>query len=188
MLDLPTGLAWDAMTNSLLIADTYNHRVVQYLTGASSGIVVAGGNGCGMATNQLCYPMGLHFESSTRSLLITNSGEAHNVVRWRLGDSQWTIVAGSTNGTFGSTNELLLSPLSVTQDMMGNVYVADTDNHRIQLFRVGSRVGETIAGETGSSGDQPNRLSRPFAVVLDDRFNLYVADLINNRIQKFVRY
>ena len=176
------------MTNSLFIADTGNNRIVQYINGASYGTVVAGGNWLGLATNQLCNPAGLYIESSTRSLLITNWAVAHNVVRWRLGDSQWTLVAGSINGTCGSTNELLCCPHSVTQDMMGNVYVADSCNARVQLFRMGSSVGETIAGETGSSGNEPNKLSRPFAAVLDNQLNLYVADIFNNRIQKFARY
>ena len=33
--------------------------------------------------------------------------ESHNIVRWKLGENHWTIVAGSINGSYGSTSNLL---------------------------------------------------------------------------------
>jgi DNA-binding beta-propeller fold protein YncE len=72
------------------------------------------------------------FESSSNSLLIVNYG-AHDVVRWVLGAASWTLVVG-TAGLSGSTFMLLQSPFGITCDSVGNVYVADSGNNRIQFF------------------------------------------------------
>jgi hypothetical protein len=71
---------------------------------------------------------------------------------------------------------------------MGNLYVADTGNSRVQLFLVGQTAATTIAGITLSPGSSSVQLNAPYSVRLDNQLNLYVADLTNNRIEKFLRY
>ncbi len=66
-LSNPFGLAFDSSSGTLYISDAGNHRIMQYLSGASSGILVAGGNGGGIGSTQLYNPRGLYFESSTNS-------------------------------------------------------------------------------------------------------------------------
>jgi DNA-binding beta-propeller fold protein YncE len=160
---------------------------MKYLSGASSGTVVAGGNGQGTNNTQLWRPYGLAFDSSTNSLVIANYG-ANNVVRWVLGASHWTLVAGSINGSSGNTSTLLNQPVGVTLDSAGNLYIADSSNHRIQFFLAGQSNGTTIAGITGSSGITPSQLNSPFWVIVDNQMNLYVADYLNNRVQMFLHY
>jgi DNA-binding beta-propeller fold protein YncE len=70
---------------------------------------------------------------------------------------------------------------------MGNVYVADTGNNRIQFFLAGQLNGTTIAG-TGSAGFTSDMLHGPYFVKLDNQLNVYVADYYNYRVQEFVRY
>ena len=76
----------------------------------------------------------------------------------------------------------------MTIDPMGNLYVADRNNHRIQFFLNGQLNGTTIAGITSTSGNNSTTLSQPRSVKLDSQLNLYVADASNHRIQKFLRY
>lgn len=182
----PYGVVYDSSTNRIYIAEFLNHRISSYVVGASSGTVVAGGNGQGTGTNQLFKPVALYLDSSTSSLLIVNNG-AHTVVRWALGASTWTSSAG-TPGVSGSTSTLLNGPGSVTLDVMGNMYVADTDNHRIQFFEAGQSIGRTIAGVTNVAGSLSNLLNRPYTVRIDRQWNLYVTDTLNHRIQKFFVY
>jgi len=160
---------------------------MKYLSGASSGQVVAGGNGNGTSNTHLSLPYGFAFDSSTNSLVIANYG-TNNVVRWVLGESNWTLVAGTMSGLSGSTSTLLYHPVGVTLDSAGNVYVADSGNHRIQFFLVGQSNGTTIAGITGSSGISSDKLNSPFWVIIDNQMNLYVSDYSNNRVQKFLFY
>ncbi|CAF3946024.1 unnamed protein product [Rotaria sp. Silwood2] len=184
-LDFPYCMARDPNTGTLYISDSGNNRVMQYLYNASSGNVVAGGNGYGFATNQLAYPSGIFFDSSSNSLVIANY-LGHNIVRWTLGASSWTLIAGSTNGVAGSSSIMLNSPMGLTLDSSGNIYVADLLNHRIQFFTNQSN-GTTIAGTTGVAGSSATQLNTPQGVAVDSQLNLYVADWGNNRVQKFSR-
>lgn len=182
----PSGLIRNATTGDLFIADTTNHRIVYWPSGASSGTVVAGGNGAGTGSTQLFGPYSVAFDTVTNSLIIVNYS-AHNVVRWVLGATSWTLLAGVT-GTSGSTSTLLSNPLSIVLDPYGNMYVSDTQNHRIQYFPFGQSTGTTIAGTTGTFGTGANQLRLPYWAIIDNQFNLYVADTYNHRIQKFSRY
>jgi hypothetical protein len=136
---------------------------------------------------QLNNPAGLYFDSSTNSLIIANFG-ASNIVRWVLGDTNWTIVAGSENGLNGNTSTLLDHPTSFIFDPMGNMYIADMYNHRIQMYLIGQSNATTIAGISGQIGNNSTMLYYPVYMLLDNQLNLYVTDSFNQRIQKFLRY
>ncbi|CAF4193876.1 unnamed protein product [Adineta steineri] len=180
----PCGIARDSSTSTLYIADNLNHRIMRYLVNASSGTVVAGGNGAGSGITQLYYPYGFAFDASSNSLLIA-SYPNNNIVRWVLGASSWTLVIGTSTGLGGSSSTLLYQPVGITLDPLGNIYVADSGNHRIQFFAAGQSNGTTIAGVTGSSGISQNQLNSPYWVILDSQLNLYVSDHNNNRVQFF---
>ncbi|CAF3289583.1 unnamed protein product [Rotaria socialis] len=177
------GLALNENSSTLYIADTNNHRIMSYASGAIAGTVVAGGNGAGTLNNQLYNPMAVYFDSASNSLVIANTG-AHAIVRWVIGAAGWTLVAGYP-GFSGSSPTMLNNPACVIFDSLGNMYVADTSNHRIQFFSAGQRNGTTIAGVTGVPGNAANLLNNPRSIALDNQFNLYVADTSNNRIQIF---
>jgi hypothetical protein len=65
-------------------------------------------------------------------------------------------------------------------DGAGNIYVADTDNHRIQKL---GPDGTPLA-QWGSLGSAPGQFEYPQGIALDGAGNIYVADTNNNRIQK----
>mgnify|MGYP002386122377 FL=1 len=158
--------------------------MVGYLSGTPT--LIAGENGPGSLNTQLYYPTGLAFDASSNSLYILNY-YGHTVVRWILGASAWTVVVGVPGAS--SNIPLQLSyPQGFIYDYMGNLYVADYNNHRIQLFVAGSLNGTTIAGVTSTAGNGAYLLYNPYSVAFDSDLNLYVADISNNRIQKFLRY
>ena len=90
----------------------------------------------------------------------------------------WTCstVAGG-NGEGPDANQLF-DPFGVAVDASGNVYVADTNNNRVQKFASGCT--STCAGVTVVSG------GRPTGVAADASGNVYVADQGNDRVQKCV--
>ncbi len=75
----------------------------------------------------------------------------------------------------------LISHCGVAVDSLGNVYVADTDNNRIQKF---NSTGIFIT-KWGSPGSGDGQFEHPRGVAVDSLGNVYVADSNNNRIQKF---
>ncbi|CAF4049828.1 unnamed protein product, partial [Adineta steineri] len=186
LLYFPYGIWRDASSNILYVADSYNHRIMRYKNNSQSGDIIAGGYGSGIGSTQLSFPYAFHFDSFSNSLLIANAC-SHNIVRWIIGASNWTIVTGSMNGISGSNATLLSSPTDVTLDPMGNMYVADMFNHRIQFFLSGQSNAVTIAG-TGVGGSTSSELYYPSSLTFDSQLNLYVVDQNNHRIQKFVRY
>ena len=186
-LNTPFGIALNENSRTIYISEWAGHRIVEYLWGASSGTVVAGGNGAGTGSTQLKGPFAIYLDLTSNSLIIANR-EANNIVKWVLGDSTWTLLVGDSSGSSGSSSALLNGPNGVTLDPLGNIYVADTSNHRIQFFRKGQTNGTTVAGVTGVSGSTDLLLSGPYAIRLDIDNSLYVADTNNQRIQKFTSY
>jgi sugar lactone lactonase YvrE len=91
-------------------------------------------------------------------------------------------VAGG-NGAGSNTNQLNF-PYSVIVDTNNNLYITDTQNHRIQKWANGATEGITIAGGNGA-GANANQLNTPTCVWVDENQNLYIMDSFNNRIQKW---
>lgn len=52
---------------------------------------------------------------------------------------------------------------------MGNIYVCEYGNHRIQLFTNGESEGRVIAGTTGIAGTNALLLYAPSYVKLDEQ-------------------
>lgn len=186
-LNFPQDVTFDTVSGTLYVSDSGNHRIMCYPANASSGIVVAGGNGPGTSNTQLNNPIGIYLDLTSNSLFIVNY-QSNNVVRWILGGNSWTLVVGDINGASGSSSSLLYHPYDVTLDYLGDVYVADAGNHRIQFYLAGSLNGTTIAGITGLGGGESNLLNSPRSVALDSSMNLYVSDCLNHRVQKFAFY
>ncbi len=186
-LNTPYGLARDAISGAIYVADYGNNRIMRFFSNNPSGTLVAGGNGNGINNTQLSIPHAVHFDSLSNSLLITNTG-AHNIVRWSLDANKWVLVTGSTDGSNGTSSTRLSFPTDVSLDPMGNMYVVDRFNHRIQFFPAGESSGTTIAGHTGINGNNSTLLNFPISLALDNQLNLYVVDRSNHRIQKFLRY
>ena len=92
-----------------------------------------------------------------------------NSLLWTI--NQTTVVAGT--GITGSAANMLNGPRGIFVDLNMALYVADSDNDRVQMFRAGERNGTTIAGN-GSSGTIA--LNRPFAIILDGDGYFFIAD------------
>lgn len=183
----PFGVTRDPSSGTLYIADSFNHRIVSYSFNATSGIILAGDRGAGVNQTQLWDPRQVYFNSTCNCLFIANRG-ANNIVRWVIGESNGTVIAGNTNGTTGNTSTSFARPTDITFDILGNMYIADDNNHRIQFFLSGQSEGMTIAGITGISGNSSEYLFYPSSMVVDNQLNLYVSDQANHRIQLFERY
>ncbi len=105
----------------------------------------------------------------------------HKVVkRWLCNNAtKWTTaVAGTGAEGFGPTE--LFHPYGIFVDINFDLYVADYENNRIQLFQSGQRNGTTVAGFKSSV--TTISLNGPTGVVLDADKYLFIVDSDNNRI------
>ncbi len=75
----------------------------------------------------------------------------------------------------------LSNPSGIVIDGVGNIYISDTGNHRIQKF---DSSGVFIS-QFGTLGTGNGQFDNPQSIALDSLGNLYVADGANHRIQKF---
>ena len=96
------GIFRVAINNGFYIVDYANQRVLYYPTGIRNGTLVAGGNEVGLKNTELNYPTGVYYDVASGSFIIANR-DSNNIVRWVLGATKWTLIAGYMNGTNGST-------------------------------------------------------------------------------------
>ncbi len=106
--------------------------------------------------------------------------ELHQVVTKSLNSDSnaFSIVAGT--GSPGSDSNMLDYPHGIFVDINFDLYVADYNNNRIQLFRIGQLTGTTVAGN--QSSPPTLILNRPTGIVLDDNKYLFIVDSNNHRI------
>ena len=84
-------------------------------------------------------------------------------------------------GTFGAEAGELNEPAGIAVSEAGEIYIADTYNHRIEVF---SRLGEPLR-TWGEAGSAPGQLIAPRALAVSSKGEVFVADTGNNRIQVF---
>lgn len=113
-----------------------------------------------------------------------------------------TALAESSIGTGGSGDAEFIGANGIARDDAGNLYVADTQNHRVQILdSTGALIrmfgwGVTTGGssfevctsgcQAGLQGSGAGQFDSPEGIALDTGTgNIYVSDTANNRIQVF---
>ena len=87
-------------------------------------------------------------------------------------------------GNGGSASNELDYPNDIALDALGNIYISDESNHRIQKWAPDATVGVTVAGGNGK-GPSASQLNEPQGITLDISGNLYIVDRNNHRVQKW---
>ncbi|MDH4136239.1 MAG: NHL repeat-containing protein [Anaerolineae bacterium] len=180
-----------------------NSPILIYAIGSKAVITTIAGDGTptyggdnGPATAaQLNSPTEVMF-NGVGNLYVADAGN-HRIRKVVSATGIITTVAGDGTGAYGGDGEMAItaqlnSPRSVAFDEMDNLYIADTNNHRIRKVVSATGVITTVAGigTFGFSGDggpaTAAQLSFPTGVAFDEAGNLYIADLDDNRVRKVI--
>jgi sugar lactone lactonase YvrE len=198
-LALPTALAADRQ-NNLYLADTGNHRI-RILVAATGQIVTLAGNGTqgfsgdnGPATQaSIDSPTGLAVDAANNLYL----ADTHNHRVRRIAATTGIITTLAGTGSLGFSGEsdpaksaALALPHGLTLDAANNLYLADTENHRIRRIDATTGLITTVAGTgtQGFSGDNgvatAASLDTPRGTALSPASLLTLADTGNQRIRQ----
>ena len=191
----PAGVARDSSGN-IYFADTYNCAVREVSLSGTISTFAGIPQSCGYSNDggpaigaQLNYPYSV-FVDTQNNVYIADAANCRirvvkgGIVRTFAGDG-----GCGFSGDGGPANDAeLYSPEAVTEDGAGNVYIADTANHRIRMVSASTGIISTVAGDgtAGFTGDgvaTEISLYSPQDVKADANGNLFIADTGNQRLR-----
>ncbi len=188
-LDSPQGLAISAA--NLYISDTHNHRIRRITLATGLITTIAGGITSGFdgdpgvaSVAHLNLPTALALDAAG-DLYFADSAN-HRIRKITLATGIITTLAGDgTQGDAGDAGPALAasvdSPQGLTVDAAGNIYLADTHNHRVRKITAATGIITTLAG-TGAMGRADKQLALPYGLILGTDGSVSLADMANNRI------
>ena len=131
----------------------------------------------GVVMNVTAFCFGLFIDRNEN--LLCSMADEHRVSSVSLTSTSITPTVVAGTGTAGSAANMLSSPNGIFVSVKFDLYVADCNNDRVQLFTNGSLYGTTVAGN-GSTGTIS--LNHPTDVALDGNDYLFILDSGNGRI------
>ncbi len=202
-INAPSGVAADASGN-LYIADTLNSRIrkVDAATGiistvAGTGANSYGGDGGAATSAQIQYPYGVAVDGAGNLYIADTFNNRIRKVDAATGII--STVAGTGANSYGgdggaATAAHMDNPYGVALDGLGNLYIADTNNHRVRKIDTAGVI-TTVAGTAGPGGYSGDggaataaELNTPRSMALDGLGNLYIADANNHRVRKVTMF
>jgi uncharacterized protein (TIGR03437 family) len=180
-LTYPVGIAVDDAGNVFYTErnDTRLRRV------SPSGVLTT------VPVEGLVRPMGLRFDAAG-NLYIADTGA--NVIRRLTPSGALTTVAGNGAADFSgdggpATSASLNGPEGMALDRAGNLYIADTFNHRVRVVAAGGTIatfaGTGFPGALGDNGPPASaQMILPTDVDVDTAGAVYIADLGNSLVRK----
>ena len=193
----PTGLAVDAAGNVYLTDFTHNR--IRKVTSAGIITTIAGTGSFtfsgdnGPAVNAGIDPFDIAADSKNNLYV---ADRFNNRIRKITPDGNITTVAGigtpgySGDGGLAAAAQLNM-PSGVAVDSGGNLYIADTGNYVVRRVTPGGLI-TTIAGNgqyypaSGDGGPAISAQINPLRVAVDGVGNVYVSDVINDRVRKLI--
>ena len=197
----PTAIAYDTQGN-IYLTDTKNHQVYR-ITYDGRFDLFAGAGDPGYGEQGYSGDFGLARAAklnAPRGIAVATNGTVYiadtgnNVIRAvdRVSGIITTYAGQGRAGFAGdgdyASNALFTKPEGLAFDNKGNLYVADTGNHRVRKISPDALL-TTIAGYLGAGftadGQQAlqSRFNSPTGVAADTLGNVYIADRGNHRIR-----
>lgn len=172
-LNYPEDLIVDDMTNSIIICDRGNSRVVRWpRRNGTQGVIVIRNVSC----------IGLTMDNE-RSLYVSDGSRA-SVRKYAVGDTRGRVVAG--NNGLGYGLDKLEFPNFIFVDNEHSVYISDQVNHRVVKWIEGAEAGIMVA--SCPDGDDSYTAPDCFAGLWVDSFGtLYVVNYRYHRVMRWIK-
>ncbi|CAF1149958.1 unnamed protein product [Rotaria sordida] len=195
LMQCPAGLVWNQQINvcdwntskPTINCDHENQRNCRETTQwATKGIPLVGRDReFGYDGFHLGSPFSVYVDRERSNVYVADTGN-HRVQKFNLkviGSAGITVAGGNKPGN--GSNQLNM-PWAIYVDKNENVYVADTDNSRIQMWAKGATSGVTVAGGNGK-GRGLNQIGACQGIFVHEETNaLYISDFYNDRIVKWI--
>ncbi len=182
-LGKPKGMCRDNAGNIVVIEPHYSR--VNHFTPAGKLVLQWGNRGTN--EGQLSVPRAAAVDSQNE-IFVTEYLERERVQKFMLPSPESTGAHdtrqptwGATIGKSGTGPGEFNRPEGICVDAQDRVYVADSCNHRIQIF---SREGKLLR-MYGKPGKAFGQLSYPYDICVDPQGRQYVCEFGNSRIQVF---
>ncbi|CAF1368653.1 unnamed protein product [Adineta steineri] len=152
--------------NAVYVADRTNNRVQAWLNGSTTPTRTISGN--------LAYPASV-VATDNGDVYVDNGYSNYEVDKWMLNSTSSVAVMYMCGACY-----------SLFIDITNTLYCSMYASHKVISQSLSTRlpIWNTVAG-TGSYGSTSLTLDNPRGIFVDTNLNLYVADSVNNRIQKF---
>lgn len=209
VFDSPLGLAISPDNSYLLVADTWNNKIrkvtlstsaVTDFSGQASSMTEYGGNhtAANGASNVATYSLPTDVIITSTGVVYVTEAAKGNRIRKINNDANLTVstLAGQADGSPGiydgnGTAAGFDQMYGLTIDPAGNLYVAESYNHKVRRITPDGKVS-TLAGALGDSGYSGTteavgnnaRFNNPRGIFYDPNGFLLVSDYTNDRIKR----
>lgn len=170
IMDRPTGLAYDPVTDWLYIADSGAHDIKVF---KSDGTFVKIIGKAGIADGEFNGPTHIYYRD--QKLYVTDS--LNSRVQVFDSDGRFIFKFGERGRYVGN----LPRPKGVAADSDGNVYVIESYNDHMLVF---DPKGEFLL-PLGGTGYGIGQFYLPAGVWVDQKDQVYIADMFNGRVMIF---
>jgi uncharacterized protein (TIGR03663 family) len=173
----PRGIAVDEAGN-VYVADSGNHRIQKF---DSRGQFITQWGSQGMGSGQFQEPWGIAVDAEGHVYVADTWN--HRVQKFDA-EGNFLLQWGGYRATGGAAvgeEGFFWGPRDITIDAVGNVYVTDTGNKRVQTFGPDGQ----FLGQWGGFGVEDGQMDEPVGIAIDQEGNIYLADTWNQRVQKF---
>lgn len=184
----PKGMARD-LDGNIIVVEPHYSRINVFST---NGVLLSQWGEFGTNAGKLKFPRSIALDSK-REMFISEYGVVERVQKF-IYDAPPGSLPGATNnpranpprfiGTFGEPGNgpgQFNRAEGLFVDKNDILYVADSCNHRIQIFTTDGKFLRTY----GKPGNGPGEMSYPYDICVDSEGNQFVCEFGNSRIQIF---
>lgn len=164
-LNEPTDVIYDKLTNSIIVYDCENQRIVRWSLNPDThtqGDVIL--NNIGVSRIAI----------DCNGAIYVSDRHNHEVRRYIDRNSTGVRIAGS--GVQGKSTRDLNQPSFIVIDNKGTLYVSDSENRRILKCPFGAEEGQLICGTSQGKNSMTDQKIYPNGIAIDQNGAVYIAD------------